>query len=275
MYKYIIGSIIIFSLIAIFIHGTGTSDLIITLLSVASFLFGIFLAFAIANRQSRFNSIRMSLRKDDALILSIYKLSASFGTEVQSKCKLLIDDFLINSIDYELIDYDKSVDKFNKLFDFFLGIEPKTEVQKIIYDNIISALRDSTNNKKELIHWLNEKMLNFEWGSLLILAFVILVSLFVINNNSFISVLITVLLGTSLILFLLILRSLDNLRWKEDAWIWIPLTELFIEIESMPYIPKVVIERGIKLKKGITYRVVEYPYPYPDFSDKKIKIIKN
>lgn len=275
MYKYIISSIIIFSLIAIFVHGTGISDLMITLLSVTSFLFGIFLAFAIANRQSRFNSIRMSLRKNDALLLSIYKLSISFGAEAQNKCRILIDDFLINSIDYELIDYDKSVNKFNELFNFFLEVEPKAESQKIIYNNIISALKESVNNEKELIHWLNEKMLSFEWGSLLILVFVILASLFIINDNSFISVLITVLLGTSLILFLLILRNLDNLRWKEDSWIWIPLTELFIELELIPYIPKGVVNRGIRLKKGVTYRIVEYPNPYPDFSDKTIKIIKN
>jgi len=275
MYKYIISSIIIFSLIAIFIHGTGTSDLIITLLSVTSFLFGIFLAFAIANRQSRFNSIRTSLRKDDALLLSIYKLSASFGTETQNRCRLLIDDFLINSIDYELVDYDKSVNKFYELFDFFIKIEPKKESQREIYSNIIKILKESSISKKEVIHWLNEKMLSFEWGSLLVLASIILISLFVINNNSFISVLITVLLGSSLVLFLLILRNLDNLHWKEDSWIWNPLTELFVEMGLTPYIPKGVIERGMKLKKGITYRVVEYSHLYPDFSDKKIKIIEN
>ena len=276
MYRFIIGSIIIFSLLGIFIHGTGTSDLMVALLSVASFLFGIFLAFAIANRQSRLNSIRTSLRKDDALLFSIYKLSACFGTETQNKCRLLIDAFLINTIDCELVDYDKSVNKFNELFDFFLGIEPKTDVQKIIYDNIIYALKESTYNKKELIHWLNEKMLGFEWGSLLILGSVILMSLFIINNNSAISVLITVLLGTSLVLFLLILRELDNLSWKEGSWIWYPLAQLFIELDLIPYIPKAILDKKkISLKKGVAYRVVEYPNPYPDFSDKIIKIIKN
>lgn len=276
MYKYIIGSIIIFSIVAIFIHGPGISDLIVALLSVSSFLFGIFIAFAIANRQSRFNSIRTALRRDDAMLLVIYKLSASFGPKVSQKCRELIDNFLVNSIDYELVDYEKSVSKFNELFDFFVKIEPKTESQKAAYDNIIGALKESSVNKKEIIHWMNEKMLIFEWGSLLILGFIILISLFIINNNSTISVLITVLLGTSLILFLSILRKLDNLRWKEESWIWNPLIQLFIELGLSPYIPKSVLDkRGLKLKKGITYRIVRYPSPYPDFSDKTIKIIKN
>ncbi|MFC1629764.1 hypothetical protein ACFL11_00870 [Patescibacteria group bacterium] len=275
MYKYLIISIIILSFIAIFIPGVGPSDLIITLLSVTTFLFGIFLAFTIANRQSRFGSIRTALRKDDALLLSIYKLSASFGPKVQNKCRILIDDFLIASIDYKLVDYTKSIAKFNKLFDLFNKIEPETKSQEAIYENIISALKESTGNKKELIHRLNEKMLAVEWGSLLILTAIILMSLFIINNNSIASIIIIVLLGTSMVLFLLILKSLDSLRWKEGSWIWDPLVSLFVELELSPYIPKYIIGRGVKLQKGITYRVTEYVHPYPDFSDKEIEIFEN
>jgi hypothetical protein len=232
-------------------------------------------AFAIANRQSRLGSIRTVLRKDDASLLNIYKLSAGFGPEIQNKCRTMIEDFLISSIDYKLVDYEKSLAKFYGLFDLFLAIEPKKKLQENIHDNIISELKESTNNKKELAHWLNEEMLGFEWGSILILGLVILISLFVINNNSIISIVTTILLASSLSLLLLILKEMDNLTWKEDFWIWGPLTQLFIELDLIPYIPKDVIKsRGYELKKGLTYRVVDCPNPYPDFSDKKIEIVK-
>ena len=74
-------------------------------------------------------------------------------------------------------------------------------------------------------------------------------------------------------MFLLILRDLDTLIWKEQKWIWDPLGQTFQEMELLPYYPSDVIEmKRVKLKKGVRRRVAYYAKPYPDFTGKKVKI---
>lgn len=83
----------------------------------------------------------------------------------------------------------------------------------------------------------------------------------------------TILLSTSSFIFILILRDLDGLFWKEQDWIWEPLNQLFSELDLIPYYPVDVIkQKRAKLEKGLKIRVAYYPNPYPDQSGKKTKI---
>ena len=82
----------------------------------------------------------------------------------------------------------------------------------------------------------------------------------------------TVSMGITAVLYLL--YDIDNLQWKEDKLIWIPLTQLFKDMNSSPYFPKKVYQRiNLKLEKE-KIRLATYPNKYPDFSGKKIEEIK-
>jgi len=276
IYLTVLFSIIVFSILIYFLPGSGVNSLMIAITSVASFLFGIFLAFAIDHRQNRFNGIRSALRKDDALLLSIYKNSAVFGEKIQSEVKQLIDEYLIASIDYKLLDYYKSHANFNKLYDYFNDVKPANEVQIAVYSEIINEIKESSEKKKEINYLLNDRIESYEWSSLFSLGLIIMIALFVMNNDFLLYKFIVVLLGASIVLLLMILKQFDSLNWKEQSWIWQPLTELFLELDLVPYIPQPVLasHRSL-LQKGITYRVAIYPNPYPDFKNKKIEIISN
>jgi len=78
-------SLIIFTIMAIFIPGKGPDSLIVALLSVATFLFGIFGAYILGDRNKRLVEIKETLRKDDSNFIDLYRLSVVFGKNVQKK----------------------------------------------------------------------------------------------------------------------------------------------------------------------------------------------
>ena len=67
------------------------------------------------------------------------------------------------------------------------------------------------------------------------------------------------------------LRQLDRLVWHEAASIWGPTTRLFRSIGRDPYIPRLVIDTGRYVPTG-RVRVVDYPDPYPDRSQKVVTV---
>jgi len=261
------------------IEGQGINDFVKLILTISTFLFAIILAFSTANRHTRLNSIRHTLRNDDAVLLSIYRSSKLFGKKTNDKCRKLLDDYIIKSIDHELEDFEKSTPEFLELYEFILNLKPKNEPQKVAKSQMLDDARDSMKNQKEVIYWVNDDMQKFEWISLIALCSTILWCLFYINNGTYFAIFVIPVLGVSLILLLLVIRDLNRLMWQESRWIWEPLTQLFTEMDLIPYYTDEIVENDrVKekdLKKLKAYRVGCFPNPYPDLTGKKVKTIKN
>ncbi|MBR9705085.1 hypothetical protein GOV12_06750 [Candidatus Pacearchaeota archaeon] len=278
IYIKLVISLIIFLIIGFFIKGNIQSSLINTILIVSSFIFGIMVAFSIANRHSRFNSIREKLREQDALLLNLYLLSKSFTKETSKKIKIAIDKYLISQLDYELKDFTTLSSKtLKKLFFEVESIKPKNKKQESVYSEGLSILKDLLKTYDEVSYQIKNKMTMIEWISLITLSLTILFSLYSLNSGAIIYVVILAVLSTSLVLLLLILRGLDTLSWQEQFWIWEPLTDLFNELDLIPYYPIPIIkEKRINKKTLLKYnkiRIAYYPNKYPNMKGKKIKII--
>ena len=268
-------SIIIFAFIGIFIKGQGQNTLITTMLSVATFLFGIIGAYVLSDRHRRIDELQKILRGDDASYLNIYELSKIFGGKVQEKIKHLIDEFIIATIDYKLEDFPKSNKHFTNLFDFIENLKPKGEKQKEAYKQMLDTLREANINRKNIEYLVRDTMIKFKWFVLIGLWLIIIFSMFYLNNNSPFSIIIVVLLSSASVMFLLIIRDLDTLRWKEEQWIWDPLDQLFEELNLLRYYPEQVLQsRRTHIKKGTRVRSAHYPYPYPDFRKKEVKVVR-
>ena len=204
-------------------------------------------------------------------------MSATFGKRVVAEVRQRIDDLLISQMDYKLVDFDKESPKNLRILYLFLEkLKAKTKNQGESKDKILDNLVQLEKIYKEVDYQIRNRMMFYEWISLLVLGGIILFCLFYINNGSFVSVLVVAFISTTLILLLLVLYELDTLLWQERNWIWEPLSELFVELDLIPYFPEPVIKR-INLKKIEDLkkiRIAEYPKPYPDMSGKKIKIVK-
>lgn len=262
-----------FILIAVFVKGEGYSPVVIAMLSVATFLFGIFGAFVMQNRHKRLDALRTTLRKDDAAYVNMYKLSAAFGKKVQKRMQKLVDNYIIKTIDYRLPEYRCANKEFLKLLEYITNLNPRNERQRQNYSKLLDSIETANTARKYVEYLTTNTMLRFKWLMLLGLLVVILFSIFYINDNSLPSIITAVLLSTSSVMFLLIMRDLDSLYWKEQKWIWDPLEQLFGELDLLPYYPDEVIDRKrVKLKKGTKIRIASYPQPYPDHTGKTVKI---
>ena len=250
-----------------------------TLTSI-SFVFGVILAFSIANRQRRLEVIRQKLREQDAVILDIYNLAKIFDNNVLKSIREKLDNLLISQLDYKLRDFDKSSkEEMNELYEIIKNINTKNSLQNDVKNRILfDRLRELLRIQKEVNYQINNKMLSIEWASLILFGSIIIVYLlFYFNNGRLFSIITLAFIATGYFLLLLILYEFDGLRWQENNWIWVPITRLFIELDLIPYYPALLIkQKKVNLEeiKDITnkIRLVNYPNFYPNFSGKKVQI---
>jgi hypothetical protein len=255
------------------------TELSTTLLSIVAFLFGIFLAFSITNRQHRLNSIRRLLRVGDGLIADSYQLTKVFPKKVTEQGRRILDKYLIKQIDYTLNDYEKSNKEIMSLYNFVLQLKPRTDLQKESQKKMIDNVRTILQHRKRIIYNIHNKMFVFEWIALIGLYVVFIILMFQLNDGSGLAVLILPILATVLTLLLWILQNLNNLRWQESLWIWKQISELFVQLKLKPYFVEDIISTGRFPKKEVKklreYRLAVFPNKYPDMSGKKVKVIKN
>lgn len=269
---------IFFFIIAFLFKGHNLNSVMETVLSVSSYLFAILLGFSIINRKERINSIRSLLRSNDATLLSIYETSKLYGDEVTKKIQKLIDDILIKQIDYRLVDIDKSTQELLLLlrFCYSLKTDNSNKDEKL---TMMDNCKDLLSNQKEVIYWIKDGMMFFEWISTLVLCSIIIFCIYLLNDGSLVMFITVPFLATTLVLLLFILRDLNNLRWQEGDWIWGRLVDLFKELDLPPYLDVNLFKNSRVNKKLLNlpaeYRLVEYPSKYPKFDDKIITLIKN
>jgi hypothetical protein len=255
------------------------TELSTTLLSIVAFLFGIFLAFSITNRQHRLNSIRQLLRVDDGLMADSYQLTKIFPKKVTKQTRIILDKYLIKQIDYTLNDYEKSNKEIMSLYNFVLQLKPRTDLQKEAQKKMIDNVRTILQHRKRIIYNIHNRMFVFEWIALIGLYVVFIILMFQLNDGSGLAVLILPILATVLTLLLWILQNLNNLRWQESSWIWKQLSNLFLELDLVPYFADDIIDKNRISKKHLKgikkYRKGIFPYKYPEMTGKRIKTVIN
>lgn len=267
-----IGILIVTALVT---RGSGSLTENNNLFLIASFLFSIFIAFTIATSHSKLSRINEATNSEEGILLSIYRSSKVFGDGVQKKIQAHIDDYLIDQIDYYLTDFEYSSKSFTSLFDYLIGIKPENEQQALVYQVIVGSLNESAQNRKTVESLVHERVLTFEWVSILTLLGVILYFIFDLNNGSLTMMIASIALSTAAIILVFVLKDLDNLKWKEKSWIWEPLENLFTELDLVPYFPKDVIDEGrATIEKGQKIRVATYPNKYPDMSGKEVQEVE-
>jgi hypothetical protein len=273
---------VVFFILAYFIKGNSSVEFKETIfygfLVISTFIFGIIIAFSIANRHTRLSSIRESLRRQDAVLLDIYLLSKGLGKSFSNKIRQKIDELLVLQIDFKLIDFsNKNIEKIKEAYSLVESERDGNDLHDDLLKKLLENLSDLLKIHKEVSHQVKNRMMSYEWLTSIILGAIILFCLFYINNNSILSVLAVSFISASLILLLLVLRDLNSLEWQEQEWIWEPLSDLFTELDLIPYFPAEIFkQRRVKIEgiKGLSKaRLAYYPKPYPNMEGKTIKIV--
>jgi len=251
-------AVIFFTILAIALPVFTPGEDINLILTVSTFLFGIFSGFFISNRWSRYSRIKTLLTNETGVLISVYILSKIIGKEFAKKIANLIDKYLIEAFLYEIYEYNEKTDElFYKFLYTVKDIRPKTIQQKEAISQIIKIMGGTPSGREETYFLEKTKLPKFMYWVIWILAAIIIFCLFYIRTGSITYSFITILLSTSVILVVLVLRDLDNLRWDEKVLAFDIYYRVYDAIGKPRVYPDISIKRGrIKPPKDMDYRLL-------------------
>jgi hypothetical protein len=249
----------------------GNVQVDIAMASMASFLFGVLLAFTIVRTRERLALVHNLVAKGNASISSIHQMMEAFDRASRERVRELVDIHLTDQIDYRLVDYHRATASFLELTDAVYSLEPEGPQQEAVYRELLS-LCSGTSTDRSLIEAATGQALSpIEWTGLLLLLLLLTGLIAVLPGGTGWGALVAGVLAATLVTFMFILRKLDVLRWHEKVTIWEPTSRLFRSMGLYPYVPRFVIETGRYVPVG-PVRVVEYPDPYPMRATKIVKV---
>ena len=109
----------------------------VALASMATFLFGVLLAFTIARTRERLALVQDLVSRGNASLLSIHQLMEVFPHSQRSDVRSLIDQQLTDQIDYKLIDNHLSARSHQVLVAAIYALDPQSPQEEVIYKELV------------------------------------------------------------------------------------------------------------------------------------------
>ena len=262
-------------MVAVASYSVGPADrdleVNVALASMATFLFGVLIAFTIARTTERLAVVQRLVSRGNACLLSIHQMVAVFSDEDATQVRGLIDRQLTDQIDYRLVDNHLSTPSHMALTDAALALEPTTSHQSGAYRGLVDTCIEMASNRALIEATTGQSLQPIEWIGLLLLLSILMALIVVLPGGTLWGALIAGALAGTLVTLVVLLRKLDLLRWHEVSSIWEPTTRLFRSMGLHPYVPREVIISGRYRPSGLV-RVVDYPDPYPIRSTKIVTL---
>ncbi len=243
------------------------------IISISTFLFAILAGFFISRLSSRYDKVRELITAEDASLLSFYLASKIYGKKFAGEVSEIIDRYYITCYDYVVSGaYKQTLPYLLKLW------KKLEEIRKYraesTYQVLCGNLNDLEKSRKESSAIHEEKMGFGQWVILISLSIIIVGGLFIIRENSLLSKGITLLLSSTIVLVLLIIRDLNNFMLGGK-----PLTEesgqdVLEAIGKKRYYHEQFIKRGISRPDKLKIQNYRVGIHQPGSNKLKIKIIK-
>ena len=249
----------------------GDIEVDIALASIASFLFGILMAFTIVRTRERLALVQNLVSKGNSSLLSLHFLVETFPGGDRTAVRALIDRQLTDQIDYRLVDNFRSAPSHVLLPNAVIALEPTTPQQEVIYKQAVEVCIDMVSDRALIEAATGQSLSAIEWTSLLLLLLLLMALIAVLPGGTLLGALVAGVMAGTLVTLIILLRKLDRLRWHERTSIWEPTARLFRSMGRDPYVPREVIESGRYRPTG-RVRVVDYPDPYPDRTRKTVAV---
>jgi hypothetical protein len=249
----------------------GDIQVDVALASMATFLFGVLLAFTIVRTRERLALIHDLVAKSNASLLSIHQMMAVFADDDRSWVRTLIDDHLTDQIDFRLVDHHAASNSFDQLIGAVYALSPGTRQEEAVYKELVQ-LGIKMGEYRVLIEAATGQVLSpIEWSGMLLLLFLLLALIAVLPGGTALGASAAGVLAGTLVTLMILLRRLDVLRWHERVTIWEPTSRLFRSMGNDPYVPREVMDSGRYRPTG-RVRVVDYPDPYPIRATKVVTV---
>jgi hypothetical protein len=263
---------IIVGVVSFSLDATGGSLAVdVALASMATFLFGVLLAFTIARARERLQLLQDTISTNNAALLSIYQMMIVFGEEDRVRIRDLIDGQLTSEIDFRLVDHHLSTPAHLALVSEIYRLQPQNQEQIGVYRELLRLCIEVGSNRSIIESVTGQSLSALEWSGLILLLLLLIALIAVIPGGTPFGAIAAGVMAGTLTILIVLLRKLDLLRWHERVAIWEPATRLFRRMDLDPYVPRHVIDTGRYRPTG-RVRVVDYPDPYPECSTKIVTV---
>ncbi len=249
----------------------GDLEVDVALASMATFLFGVLIAFTIARTTERLAVVQNLVSRGNASLLSIHQLVSVFPDQDAADIRLLIDRQLTHQIDYRLLDNHLSTPSHLALTGTVISLDPDTRQQQVAYRSLLDTCTAMTADRAQIEATIGQSLQSIEWFGLLLLLFILMSLIVVLPGGTVLGALVAGTLAGTLVSLVVLLRKVDLLRWHERSSIWEPTARLFRSMGLHPYVPRQAIVSGRYRPSGLV-RVVDYPDPYPNRDTKIVTL---
>jgi len=250
-------------------------DEIRTFLTVSTFLFGIIAGFIIASRLSRYSRYRELLTNETGYLITLYQYAKLVDAKFAKKISERIDEYLVHGFLYEVYEYHGETEKqFNSIFSEIRNFNASNSSQSGILAQMQAMLKDMLKDREELYLLGKDRVTFWLKTTLVLLAGLILYSLFLIRTDTTYSFILTILLSTSVVIVLFLVSDLDKLKLYSLAMSYGIYFRVFDAIEKPRLYTNVSLERGLKLPKDFSYRFGRIKRKKGKTSYEKIELVK-
>lgn len=255
--RYIyLGSLVVF-IILLFItpYDFIPQDLGGTILTVITFLFGFISGFYIVVTTTDYNAIKLLLAEETATWIILYYHVKTYVPRRTAHFSRLVDAFMRRAFDVEVIDYTRITEGEFSNITTFINTLSFSSNRSNDYDNIRDSFAELIKLRQKLTVLGARALTMFQWVILFVLATLVIVSLYGLRTGELFFEIITVLVSSSIVLILLLIRDLDLYVWNENTFSFEIFQNVFRAIGQLPYYPEESLRDGRVSPADPRYRI--------------------
>jgi len=245
-----------------------------TVLTVSTFLFGIFGGFCVAVTTTDYNNVRALAARETSAWISLYQIMRIYGKKYADGIRPYISRYIIRSFDYDFINYARETrNDFKPVMEYIKKV-PIILSKSSIHQNMIDQMVELVAVRQELTALGKRSLSSLEWIVLCILSCIVIITLFGLRGGNIFFDFVTVAISSATVLVLLLIRDIDRYIWNEASFSFDVFNNVLLNLAELPYYPAEFIASGVVRPKEQKYRVGILKKPGQSW-ERKFKIVTN
>lgn len=223
-------------------------------LTISTFLFGIFAGFCILVTTNDYNIVRGLAADETAHWISLYDNLRVYDQKSYNAIKPLLAEYIVRSFDYDFIDYARETKpEFTRIRELVVSLPAKSDLSSV-HQNILDRMSDVTIARQHLTALGKKSLSATEWTVLVILSATVVATMFGMRSDIFFDA-VTVAVSSALVLILVLVRDIDRYAWNDAAFGYEVFNNVLVAIGELPYYRKDFIDRGLVVPHEKVYQM--------------------
>lgn len=243
-----------------------------TILTISTFLFGILAGFYIYVTTTDYTLLKETAAQETGAYISLYEALKQYDPTYATKIAAHIDEVMRHSFDFDFIDYPAGTQKEFDALRIAVREIPVRAEKTFLHEAVVNSMVTLINARQKLLALATRALSIFQWGVLVALALIVVGTLYGLRSGDLFFDLVTVIISSTVILILVLIRDIDEYAWNEKTFGFDVFESVFRAIEMLPYYPNEAIQDGTITPTERTYRLGIYTN-HPDSFDRRIEIV--